>query len=160
MLNTLENGRPAGDLLSRVVRVTLSGQEFVLPVRSIRFNREWKQQLDTSTAHSVDALRNAGDDWEKLLTQLARDVDPFIDLLASYAPEVLSRETIETIEPDPSLDVIAACREVWLAASPLVDMGLKALTDDLTPAAPSPGSRPTSSPRPSTAGSRKRSRKN
>ena len=142
-------GRPAGDVLSRVVRVTLSGQEFRLPLRSIRFNREWKAQLDAQTTGIVDALVDAGDDWEKVVTQLTQDLTPFIDLLASYAPDVLSRDAIEDMEPDPSMDVINACREVWLAANPLVGIGIEALTAEISANA---GSVPTSSLQPSTDG--------
>lgn len=157
MLNVTDAGRPAGDILSRVVRIKLGGQEFALPVRSIKANREWKQQLDLQTAGIVDALTKAGEDWQTILTRLESDVDPFIDLLVSYAPTILSRELIEEIEPDPSMDVIAACQEVWLAATPLLATGieaLKAISETST------GSAPTSSPPPNGAGApRRRSKK-
>lgn len=141
--------RPAGDILGRVIRITLSGQEFRLPVRSIKANREWKAKLDAESAGVVNALVEAGDDWEKVLAALQQDVEPFIDLLVSYAPDVLSRDAIEEMEPDPSRDVIDACREVWLAASPLVGIAVESLMADLVTS----GSPPTSSPPPSTAGS-------
>jgi hypothetical protein len=155
--------RPAGDVLGRVVRVRLGGQEYVLPVRSIRANREWKAQLDALTAAKVEAVTLVEGDSVSQLEQILSildhdDIDKLIDLLLSYdtAGVLPSREAIEDLEPDASLDVMSACREVWRAASPLVDTVLGAMERTLRPT----GSMPTSSPRPSTAGRRKRSTAN
>ena len=139
--------RPPMDVIGREVHITLGGQGFVLPVRSIKRNREWKAELDARTAAAVDALTRAGDDenWSQVLLRLSSDPDPFIDLLVSYAPNVLSRELIEDIEPDATMDVITACREVWLAATPLLATTV-AIMETMTEPTPSAGSEPTSSP--------------
>ena len=152
--------RPPQDVIGREVHITLGGQQFVLPVRSIKANREWKAELDARTAGAVDALVKADDeqDWAQVLMRLSSDPDPFIDLLVSYAPAVLSRELIEDIEPDATMDVINACREVWLAATPLLATTV-AIMETLT-TLPDASSEPTSSlPKRGASGRRKSSKK-
>lgn len=146
--------RPAEDILSRSIRFTIGDVEYVVPVRSIAANREWKTRLDDSTAGLLSALEGAGDDLGVVYGALASQIDVLIDLLISYAPTLIpSRDEIEAIEPDATMDVLAACREVWRAANPLVAVGIDLLTaSEPTPDAPS--SPPTSGRRKSTAGSR------
>lgn len=146
--------RPAGDILSRVVRVTLGGQEYALPVRSIRANREWKQQLDAEIAGLINGLDAAGDDYAAILGMLAGQTDALLTMLLSYDESGVlpTREAIEELEPDASVDVLNAVREVWRAANPLVAMTVERVTSLTTP------SPPTSSPPPPTAGRRKRSK--
>lgn len=145
-------GRPAGDILSRVVRIRLSGQEFVLPVRSIRFNREWKAGLEAQSAGVIDELTSAGNDWERIAGVLVQDIEPYIDFLVSYAPDVLTRDAIEEMEPDPSMDVITACREVWLAATPLAAIAIGNMKAQIETMLASDGLPLTSSQPPSTDG--------
>ncbi len=151
--------RSAEDVLSRSVRVTIGGQEYVLPVRSMRANREWKQRLDATTSGLLSALEASEDDLSAIYAALAAQADDLIDLLVSYAPDVLpSRDEIEDIEPDASMDVLAAVREVWRAANPLVAMSLEAMAG-IQPTPDSPFSPPSSGRPRSTAGPRRSSRK-
>jgi hypothetical protein len=147
--------RPAGDVLSRVVRVTLGGQTYELPVRSIKANREWKAALDQQTQAFLSGLEGSGDDVSTIFGLLSGQADTLIDLLLSYdtAGVLPTREAIENIEPDASQDIVAACREVWRAASPLV---VTSMTSFLAAITESDSSPPTSTPAPPTATTRQR----
>lgn len=153
MLDVIAPTRSAEDILSRVVRVKLGGQTYELSVRSIRANREWKANLDARFASLVAGL-DAADDRVALFELLSHQVDDLIELLTAYdtAGVLPSRDDIEGIEPDVSVELVAAVREVWRAANPLVATGI----DRLTPTAPS--SPPTSSQPVSITGPRKKSR--
>jgi hypothetical protein len=145
--------RPAEDILSRSIRFTLGGVDYVLPVRSIAANRDWKTHLDDSTSALLSSLDAAGDDLATVYGALSSQVDVLIDLLIEYAPTLLpTRDEIEQIEPDATSDVLDALREVWRAANPLVAISLDAMTplEEPTPTS----SPPTSGRRKSTAGSR------
>jgi hypothetical protein len=159
MLDLIGNGRPAGDILSRVVRVTLGGKEYELPVRSIKANREWLATVNGQTAAMLTGLDTMGDDIEALLNALGNHIDPLIDLLTAYdhTGVLPSKDEIEAIEPDASLEVLDAVQGVWRAANPLLATAVETATRSEPANASSP---PTSSPRPNGAGSRKRSRKN
>lgn len=118
--------RSASDILGRVVRVTLGGQDYALPVRSIRANREWRASLDARTASLLGGLTEAGNDKADIFAVLAGQVDLLIDMLVSYDTSGVlpTREAIEDFEPDASVDVLTAVREVWAASSPLVATAL------------------------------------
>lgn len=151
----LNPGRPAGDVLSRVVRVVIGGTEYVLPVRSIKANREWREALNAGTAGLLSGLTAADDDVGAIYAALAGQMDTLIDLLLGYDTSGVlpTKDQIEAIEPDCSLDIVYAVKEVWRAANPLVVTSLAAMeTTD------SGSSEPTSSPPAPTAGSRKKSR--
>lgn len=152
-------GRPAGDILSRVVRVSLGGQTYELPVRSIKANREWKASLNARTASFIGGLEAAGEDSEAIYGQLAGQIDQLLDMLLSYdtAGVLPTRDEIESIEPDASQDIVAAVREVWRAANPLVATTMKMLTEVI---GTSVSSLATSTPRPPTATGRRRKSRN
>jgi hypothetical protein len=122
--------RPAEDVLSRVVRITLGGTEYQLPVRSIRANRDWKERLDSTTTGLLTALDVSEDDLAAIYAALASQTDSLIDLLLSYdnSGVLPTRDELEAIEPDVSLDVLAAVREVWRAANPLVAKSLELIS--------------------------------
>lgn len=134
--------RDPEDVLAGVVRVSLGGVGYVLPVRSIRANREWKSALEAGTAAVAQRLVEAGGDLPAVLEAAEEGIEPLIDALVSYAPSVLSKDVIESIEPDASMDVIAALSEVWRAASPLVVSLLRSTMveypDSSTPSSTSP----------------------
>lgn len=160
MLDLLGNGRPAGDILSRTVRVQLGGTEYAVPVRSIKANREWIAQVNGQTVALLKGLDSSGDDLGALMGLLGNQIDPLIDLLIAYdSTGVLpSRDEIEAIEPDASLDVLAAVQGVWRAANPLVGTAIESMTTG--EALASASSTPTSSQPPNGAGRRARSKKN
>ncbi len=121
--------RSAGDILSRTVTVTLGGQEYSLLVRSIADNRAWRLALDEATVHLLDGLET--DELSAVYDLLSGQIEVMIDLLLSYDTEGVlpTREAIEAIEPDASIEVIDAVREVWLAANPLVAASLRLGTE-------------------------------
>jgi hypothetical protein len=157
MLDLIGTGRPAGDILSRVVRISLAGIDYVLPTLAIAGNRRWKAQLDARLSGLLDGLTEGGNDIEALFGVLSRQVDDLLDLLVSYDTSGVlpSREELEeTIHEDELLDAV---REVWRAANPLVVTVLR--EGMMTALSESGSSAPTSSPRPSTAGRPRRSKK-
>jgi hypothetical protein len=160
MLDLLGNGRPAGDILSRTVRITLGGKEYSLPVRSIKANREWLAKVNGQTVALLKGLDTSGDDLGALMGLLGNQIDPLIDLLLAYDSEGVlpTRDEIESIEPDASLDVLEAVQGVWRAANPLVGTSITSMTTG--EALGNVSSVPTSSPPRNGAGRRSRSKKN
>lgn len=151
-------GRPAGDILSRVVRVTLGGKTYELPVRSIKANREWKANLNAGTMGLVASLDVAGDAVDQVLAALDGQIEPLIDALVAYAPDILpTRDEIEALEPDASNEVVAAVQEVWRAASPLVVSTIRAMAEMAAPMTNGSSTLSSTSPTP-TAGSRRKSK--
>ncbi len=150
--------RPADLIVSQTVRITLAGTTYELPVRSIRANREWKERLNAKTAGLLSAL----DDTEELpavLALLSGQAPDLVEMLCAYdtAGILPSADEILDLEPDPSVEVLAAVREVWRVANPLAATAL-ATVESVIPTSPS--SPPTSTPRPPTATRRAKSRKN
>lgn len=159
MIDVFTGVRPAGDILSRVVRFSLGGTEYVLPVRSIKANREWKATLDERTTGLLSGLEASGNDLSAIFGLLAAQIDDLIDMLLAYdTTDVLpTKDAIESIEPDASLDVLQAVREVWRAANPLVDTTMQSLMETIPEPDSSP---PTSTPvRPTGTARPKRSTK-
>lgn len=148
----IEFDRPAGDILGRVVRVTLGGRVYEMPVRSIRANREWRAALDERTASLLDGLKVKGNDVAGIYEALSSQLDDLIDMLLAYdtADALPTRDEIEALEPDASLDVLAAVREVWRAANPLVATALARVATPDTGSSP-----PTSTSAPPTASARR-----
>lgn len=151
--------RPAEDLIGRVVRVTLGGQTYELPVRSIRANREWKAGLDarlSAVLSRIESSDAADDARAALVAALSSQLDDLIEMLIAYDTSGVlpTREAIEDIEPDATLDIVRAVREVMRAASPLVVTAL----DRVTATQSSPSSPPTSSRPVSITGPRRKSK--
>jgi hypothetical protein len=140
-----------------VVRVVLGDQTYVLPVRSMRANREWRETLDAKTTDLLNGLDASGNDLSSIYSLLAGQRDEMIEMLLSYDTVGIlpSRDEIEDIEPDASLQVLDAVREVWRAADPLVAIAVMTATIGLMP---SGSLEPTSSLPPSTTGSTETSR--
>lgn len=163
MLDILEADprRPAGDILSRVVRVVLGGREYQLPVRSIKGNREWLEQLGAATidvASQIDRADSGARAAADLYAALIAQAPALLDALIAYdtAGVLPSKDEIEAIEPDCTHEIVAAVGEVWRAANPLVVTALR----NLAAIQESGSSERTSSPATPTAGPRRRSRKN
>lgn len=159
MLDVIAPSRSAEDILSRVVRVTIGGQTYELPVRSIRANREWKAGLDARLSHvlaRIEASDTAEDSRAALVAALSSQVDDLIDMLIAYDTSGVlpSREAIEDIEPDATLDIVRAVRGVMNAASPLVVAALARISGTRT----EPSSPPTSSAPVNITGPRRKSK--
>lgn len=147
--------RAAEDVLSRSVRLTLGGREFVLPVLTIAGNRRWKAELDARLTSSLSRLRD--EKTPALYDVLSGQVDQMLELLLAYdTTHVLpSREELEEMTYEEEL--VAAVREVWRAANPLV---VTATLAAMTQALMNGSLQPTSSRRQSGAGSPARSSTN
>ena len=154
----LFGSRPADQMVARVVRITLAGASYELPVLSMRENREWKEQLNARTAASLDAVKDT-EDLATVLRLLTEQTDEMLDLLYLYdLTNVLpQREEIESVRPDPSLDVMNAVRAIWRAANPGLGIAEQTVADAMPT---SPSSPPTSTPPASTTSRRKRSKTN
>lgn len=154
MIDLFSTGRPAGDLLSRTVRVHFGGAEYELPVLTIAGNRRWKAQLDGSVTGLLSALETSGDDYHAILAAIGSQTDALLELLYAYDSSHVLPERASLEEVAYEDELLAAVREVWRAANPLVVTTVQAMAeipnkDSLTPS---------NGPRPRTAGSRKRSK--
>jgi hypothetical protein len=157
--------RPAGDILSRSLRITLGETEFVLEVLVIAGNERWQAALDAKFNGLVADLEAAGNDTGAIYEALGDQPDALIDLLISYdtdggrRPGVLpDAQAIKEMAHED--DLLRACREVWRAANPLVVMRVtQALAKRTAAAQESGASSPTSGSLTSTAGRRRRSGK-
>jgi hypothetical protein len=151
--------RPVEQMLSRVVRITLGGETYELPVRSMRANREWKEQLDAKTASLIATLGESGNDPSAVLAALSTQPESLLEMLISYDSHGIlpSKQELEDHEPDLSGELVAAVREVWRAASPLVVTAVMPTPEEIEGLLSSP---PTNTSPTPTAGNRKRSRKN
>lgn len=151
-------GRPAGDILSRSVRLTLGDKQYVLPVLTIGGNRRWMEKLDAELTTVLSRLRRAGTRAPELYDVLAGQLDAMIDLLTAYDTTHVLPPRDEILEQTYEDELIAAVQEVWRTANPLVAMAVDRIRtrEALTNASLAP----TSSPPPSGAGPRKRSKKN
>ncbi|HEX5013017.1 MAG TPA: hypothetical protein VFV72_02575 [Candidatus Limnocylindrales bacterium] len=154
----LFNGRPAEDILSRTVRVTLAGREYELAVLTIAGNKRWKASLDKRLTGMLNGLEALPDnDVGTIFNLLNSQVDALLDLLVEYdttgvlPPRDVLEETVYESE------LLVAVREVWRAANPFAVASLEAATIALQP---NDLSAPTSSPRPNGAGKRARSKRN
>jgi hypothetical protein len=160
VLDIVGNGRSAGDVLSRVVRLKFGETEYELPVLTIGGNRRWQKELDSRLSGLLNALQKGGDDIPAIFAALGAQTDDLLELLISYdTTSVLpDRQTLEdTIYED---ELLKAVQEVWRAANPLVAMTVETtMTVETDVAQESESSPPTSSPRRNGTGRPKRSRK-
>jgi hypothetical protein len=148
-------GRSAEDILSRSVRLTLGGREFVLPVLTIAGNRRWKATLDAELASVLAALRKAGKQTPELLDLLEGQIDKMLDLLIAYDETHVLPPKDELAEIAYEDELTKAVQEVWRAANPLVVTAAMAAMREIQRLGTSPL---TSSQQPSTAGNPARSR--
>lgn len=116
--------RSLADVFSETVRIRVGQDVYVLPVLPIRENREWKGSMEAVMIGFLADAAREGDDQGAVLTALARDPAPLLDLLVSYdrSGVLPPRDVLEATMTDVGL--IVAVMEVWRAANPLVDTGL------------------------------------
>lgn len=131
--------RSAEDIFAGHVRLVLGGEEFVVPVRSRKANREWLSALDAGFVGMMDSLDEL-DDEQQVLALLIGEADAFLDALLSYDAEGIlpTRDTIDARATD--MEIITAVMEVWRAAHPLAAIALGLAPS--APSIPSPASTP------------------
>ena len=148
--------RPAGDILSRSVRITLGSIEYVLPELTSGPNREWKRQAKAATIAELEGLERSGDDIASILDVLDTNTDAYLDLLISYDQSGVlpPRDVLDATAYDDEIE--EAARRVWLFANPKAAR-LAGLTMDVPMTNGS--SPPTSSPPTPTAGAPTKSKR-
>jgi hypothetical protein len=155
VLDSIMGPRPVEAILAGRARVTLAGQEYVLPDLPNRANREWLASLDELVSSSLTGLDNAGDDIPAILVTLKGASEALLDALVAYDKSgVLPSRDVLDDTATPS-EILYAVMGVWQAANPLVGIALAGVLPTSTTS-----SEPTSSSPTTTATRGRRSRKN
>ena len=145
MLETFGPERTVEDVLVGRLRVTLGGEVYDLPVRSIASNRRWVESLDTELIGLLVAVSAADDDYRAIASALMGiGAEELLGLVIAYdETHVLppKEELEETVKPH---EVLAAVMGIRRVQNPLADAGLAAA---LSAIAGMPSPEPTNSPR-------------
>lgn len=145
MLESFGPERTVEDVLAGRLRVTLGGETYVLPVRSIASNRRWVESLDTDLGGLLAAVNEAGDDLGAISSAFTRiGAEELLGLVLAYDDTGVlppKDELEETTKPHEALMAVMGIRRVQ---NPLADAGLAAASSAIV-GMPSP--EPMSSPR-------------
>ncbi len=155
MLDELLGARPVEAILAGRARITLGGQDYLLPDLANRPNREWLESIDGRLRGLLEAVDAANDDLPAIMSALQGASEELLDVLIAYdAHGILpAREVLdETATPR---EILLGVLGVWQAANPLVGIALAGIASGIRSQLPAPTS---SSPTP-TAGRRATSRK-
>lgn len=134
------------DVLAGILRVTLGGETYVLPVRSIASNRRWLESLEAREGALLAAVGTAGNDLEALTAAIVGSdigAQELLDLVIAYDEDHIlpPRDQLEEVaRPHELLHAVGDIRRV---ENPLADAGLAAASSAIG-GRPSPV--PTSSP--------------
>ncbi len=127
MLDTFGSPRTVEDVLAGRLRVTLGGEVYDLPVRSIASNRRWVESLDAEMGSLLSAINSAGEDYQAIAAALMGiGAEELLDLVIAYDETgVLPPKEVleETTQPHEALRAVAGIRRVQ---NPLADAGLAA----------------------------------
>lgn len=148
--------RSAEDIFAGRILVDLGGVTYTLPVRSRKANREWRESLDGQFVGMLAQLDSL-DSPTAIIGLLVSASDRLLDALVAYdaTGALPTRDAID--EQATEVEIIRAILEVWMAANPLVAIGLELAPRQSAPPIPLPTSSRTQ-PAPS-AGRRRRSSK-
>lgn len=147
--------RSVEDILAERVRLTIGGQEYVLPSLTIDDNERWLAGLEAEFAALMSALDDAGDDMVSIVNTLTGDTDRLIDRLTDYDVTGVLPDRAAIRAGLTPIGLLRAVGSVWRAANPKVDIALAGL---MTPGLRASVSRlPTSRRSPSTASPRAKS---
>lgn len=119
--------RSADDVLSGRVRIRLAGQDFVLPVLTIRQNREWVETLQAE----LNPLLAVEDDVAEAVALMERFSDKLLDLLYSYDRLHLLPERGDWEGDIYPHELLRAVMEVRLATDPTASYAVAALRDEV-----------------------------
>jgi hypothetical protein len=115
--------RSAADILAGVIRVSLGGLTYTLPVLSRKAAREWLESLDRRFAALAVDLEKAGNDTPTILTRLISEASGLLDMLYQYdvaAGGILPPRT-DLEDNATDTEILRAVLEVWRAVNPLAD---------------------------------------
>lgn len=111
--------RSAADILAGVIRVSLGGTWYELPVLPRAASRAWLGSLDARFASLAADLEAAGNDAPLILSRLVAESDGLYEMLLSYdqADVLPPKADIDAIATD--VEILRAVLEVWRAVNPL-----------------------------------------
>lgn len=159
-LRTLLPERLAEDVLAGRIRLVLGGQDYILPVRTIRENRAWREEMASELGLLTGGLAGI-DSAPAIMARLAGATDAMQRLLRAYDGGAVLPDLDDATEPE----LLKAMFAVLAAAYPFA----AAITDQLMSQPElwamvmaeirgTASSQPTSSPPAPTAGRRGRSK--
>lgn len=122
--------RAIEDIVAERVRLTIGGEEYILPAKVVEDNEAWLASLNADFRGLMDALDKAGDDTSTIVALLTRDPDWLIDHLISYDHTGVLPDKATIRKGMTPIKLLMAVGEVWRAANPLVDIAAAALTMD------------------------------
>lgn len=128
MLESFGPERTVEDVLAGRLRVTLGGETYVLPVRSIASNRRWVESLDAEMIGLLVAVSEAGDDITSIMSGFMQiGAEQLLNLVIAYDETGVlpPREQLEeVVRPHETLMAVMGIRRVQ---NPLADAGLAAM---------------------------------
>lgn len=131
MLESFGPERTVEDVLAGRLRVTLGGEQYVLPVRSIASNRRWVESLDAEMGSVLVAVIKAGDemDMSGIGNALLRlPISQLLDLVIAYDEAGVLPPKAELEEVTRPHEVLAALHGIRRVENPLADAGLTAIS--------------------------------
>lgn len=146
--------RDPADVLAGRIRLTLAGQEYVLPVLTIRENEAWQQELELGMA----PILAAGDDLEQILAVIQQFSGRLMEFIRSYDKHGILPDQGDWEKDIYPNELLKAVMEVRLAADPtlgyvIADLSRQVVMSQMQAQL----SEATSSSRKSTAGRSRRS---
>ena len=153
--------RSTADVLAGRMRVTLAGQQYVMPVLTIGQNRDWMESLETDLQPLLDRAESV-EEAVAVMTEFSDRLLPFVrsyDVTGVLPPP---GDWERDIYPH---ELLRAVMEVRLAADPMTSYAVAALSEEmLRPTSvgtmtPPPDTGNTSSSRRPTAGRRRKSKR-
>lgn len=112
-------GRSAADILAGVVRVSLGGSTYELPVLPRAASRAWLESLDARFAVLANELEAAGNDTPLIMARLVAEADALYDMLLSYDQQHVLPPKAEIDAVATDTEILRAVLEVWRAVNPL-----------------------------------------
>ena len=141
--------RSAADILAGVVRVSLGGRIFELPVLPRAASRAWLSNLDSRFADLATELEAAGNDTPAIMARLVAEADALYDMLLSYDQHGVLPPKAEIDALATDTEILRAVLEVWRAVNPLAATVAETTTESRNP---TPSVEPPTTPPPRTAG--------
>jgi len=139
-LSALLPTRSVEDILAERVRLTIGGEEYVLPALSIEQTETWLDGLQTEVNALIGFLEMSGDDGGRIFAELTSKPARLLDYLVSYDQTGVLPDRDVIRRGLTPIGLLRAVLEVWRAANPLVDIGLASMTDLLASVSPPPTS--------------------
>ena len=140
-LTDLLPARSVEDILAERVRLSVGGQEYILPSLNLDDTEAWLAAINAEVAGLL-ASADGDADLGPLLSELQARQGRMVELLVSYDKTGVLPPVEELRKGLTPMGLIRAVLEVWRAANPLVDIALTGLSTSglATIASPTPTS--------------------